>query len=68
MIELETKPTVESTSKTTRLRHILELDKDKKPTDKCLCGYVWDIFPVKHDPNSGICDECIAELRRREGI
>jgi len=52
----------------TRLRHILETGPDKKPIgDKCLCGYVWDVFPIRHDPYSGICEECVAEHKRRNG-
>lgn len=47
-----------------RLRHYVELDQEGKPTDQCLCGYLWDQLHVQH--NGTICQECVDELRRRQ--
>lgn len=63
----DTTTQIRTTSGTPRLRHILEKGPDGKPSDKCLCGYLWDIFPIKHDPEAGICEKCVAEYERREG-
>jgi len=58
---------------TRRPRHILEMKRDangnftREPTDHCLCGYVWDIFPIPYDPESGVCKKCIEEFSRRQG-
>lgn len=46
-----------------RLRHYVELDARGRPTDKTLCGYLWDQLHVPH--NGTICMECVEELRRR---
>lgn len=48
------------------LRHIVELDAQGNPTDKCLCGHLWDRVFLKQDPDAGICQECVDELRRRK--
>jgi hypothetical protein len=46
-----------------RLRHYVELDHEGKPTDQCLCGYLWDQLHVQH--NGEICQACVDEMRRR---
>jgi hypothetical protein len=48
-----------------RLRHIVKLDAAGKPTDACLCGYLWDRVFVAH--NGEICQACVDEMRRRGG-
>lgn len=48
-----------------RPRHYVELDPLGRPTDKALCGYAWDQLHVPHDPEAGICQPCVDELRRR---
>ncbi len=65
--EPEAKPqtSTEDPTKHRRVRHFVELGDDGRPKDACLCGYVWDIYPIPHDPDSGICQECVDELRRR---
>lgn len=69
MLGVETKPTVGSGSGVTRLRHIVETDAAGRPvSDHCLCGYIWDAFPMKHDPDSGICEKCVEILKQREGL
>lgn len=52
---------------TLRPRHIVETIHGK-PADACLCGYVWDIYPVPYDEAAGICKKCIDEFARRECI
>ena len=57
---------------TKRPRHIVEMKRDangnftREPTNHCLCGYVWDVFPIPFDPGSGVCVKCIEELSRRQ--
>ena len=51
---------------TLRPRHIVEM-VGGKPADKCLCGYLWDVFPIPFDEAAGLCQECVAEFERREG-
>ena len=43
--------------------HYVELDSKSQPTDKCLCGYIWDRVFISH--NGEICQECVDELKRR---
>lgn len=66
--EQETRPEVKPGGGTgkARVRHYVELDAEGRPTDECLCGYIWDRVFVKHDPDAGICQECVDELRRRQ--
>jgi len=65
MTATETQVETTTTKRNARKRHIVELDKDGKPTDKCLCGYLWDRVFVTHDPAAGVCEECLEEHRRR---
>lgn len=37
------------------LRHIVELNADGTPKDKCLCGHIWDRVFITDGP---LCDEC----------
>lgn len=60
---LDVLPVDSNKTSTRRPRHIVELDAQGQPTDKCLCGYLWDQVFVSH--NGEICQECIDELKRR---
>jgi len=64
-MEIETKPEVVTDKPVGMLRHIVELDAQGNPTDKCLCGHIWDRVFLRHDPSVGICQECVDELKRR---
>jgi len=66
-IEVKTLPRAETSTQkiAKRPNHIVELDDEGRPTDQCLCGHLWDRAFVKHDPEGGICQECVEELRRR---
>ena len=48
-----------------RPRHYVELDARGRPTDQALCGYLWDQLHVPNDPEAGVCQACVDELRRR---
>ena len=61
----ETKPLLDNGtgSKNANQRHYVEIDREGKPTDKCLCGHLWDRLHVQH--NGEICQKCVDELKRR---
>ena len=61
--ETDTKTEETTGTRRTLVRHIVELDEHGKPTDKCLCGHLWDVFPIPH--GGEICQKCVDELRRR---
>lgn len=63
MIATETETEQQTTREPALLRHIVELDEDGQPADKCLCGHLWDRVFVNAGP---VCEECLKELRRRE--
>ena len=63
MTDTKTETLPETTKGTTKPRHLVELTKDGRATDKALCGYLWDRLNVQH--NRSICQECLDELRRR---
>lgn len=61
---LKTKDTTQPSTMAKRLQqHIVELDKNGQPSDKCLCGYIWDRVFLK--PEADICQECKDEVIRR---
>lgn len=45
------------------LRHIVDHAPDGTPSDKCLCGFVWDRYRLS--PDGPLCDPCKAEFRKR---
>jgi len=62
---LKTKDTATpSTTAKKLLKHIVEL-KNGQPTDKCLCGYIWDRVFLPLDGE--LCQECADEVKRRHG-
>lgn len=53
---------------TARVRHIVARTPppESRPEPACLCGYVWDVYPVAAVPGAPVCEECQRELVRRE--
>lgn len=52
--------------RTLRPRHIVHRTNGV-PDDRCLCGYLWDVYPIPYDPEAGICAKCLAEYQRLTG-
>lgn len=46
-----------------RPRHIVARNKGV-PEDQCLCGYIWDVYPIRYDPEAGVCAKCLEVLQK----
>jgi hypothetical protein len=62
VMEAEPEQATGNGNTTIRPRHIVALDETGAPSDKCLCGYVWDRFNPPH--NGFICQECVDALEK----
>jgi hypothetical protein len=59
-MSIETKEQLTTGQKQTLQRHLVRLDENMNPTDKCLCGHIWDKL---HPKAAGqLCEECLEVL------